>query len=141
MLAQNLSQFLPREAASWLVMLFDSIQVFDDVWDGDPVSRQDLSACIWNTLVAMHQNPFFAANSQALLPAVGTMVMKWHAANDAEESKAHDAKSFVWRAGYYDIVLLVVILCRGPEFAQAHAKEVLSLYGETLPGYLGEFNA
>jgi len=141
MLAQTLSQFLPRDAASWLVMLYDAIQVFDDAWDGDDVAKPALSACIWNTLVAMPQNKFFAANSDALLPAVGTMVMKWHAANAAEVSKTHDAKSFVWRAGYYDIVLLVVILCRGPEFAQENAKTILSLYGETLTGYMGEFNA
>lgn len=138
-LADNLKLFLPADAVAWLMMLFDAVQVFDDVQDGDPVSDQALSACVWNTLVAMPQNAFFAANASHLLPAVGTAIMKWHAANTLEASGDQCAKSFVWRAGYYDIVLLCVILCRGPEFAQANAASILNLYGETLEDYIKEF--
>ena len=138
-LADNLKLFLPADAVAWLMILFDAVQVFDDVQDGDLVSAQDLSACVWNTLVAMPQNAFFAANSSHLLPAMGTAIMKWHAANALEKSGDHSAKSYVWRAGYYDIVLLCVILCRGAEFAQANAASILNLYGETFDDYLKEF--
>lgn len=138
-LAELLSRHLPANSVSWLVMLFDSVQVFDDVQDGDAIQSADLHACIWHTLVAMPQNPFFAANAQALLPAVATAIMKWHAANASESACSADAKSFVWRAGFYDVVLLCVILCRGPEYAQANAEQILRLYGESLPDYLTEF--
>ncbi len=54
-LKQNLQQVLalPAPAIEWLLMLWNAIQVFDDVADGDPVERSDLNAAIWNTLVAM----------------------------------------------------------------------------------------
>ncbi len=138
---QHLNKHLPLQAVQWLVMLFDAIQVFDDVYDGDPVTQDDASKCLWHTLVAMPQNPFFAANSAALLPAVATAIMKWHAANKAENEFRHDAQSYMWRAGYYDVVLLCVTLCNGPEYAQKHAEDILRIYGENLPDYLGEFNA
>jgi hypothetical protein len=62
-LRENLTKvfMLPTPAVEWLLMVFDAIQVFDDVADGDPVAREDLNAAIWNTLVGMHQNAFFIA--------------------------------------------------------------------------------
>jgi hypothetical protein len=50
-----------------------------------------------------------------------------------------DAKSYMWRAGYYDLVLLVIQICHGYEKALLAAPSVMSLYGETLADYLGEF--
>jgi hypothetical protein len=45
----------------------------------------------------------------------------------------------MWRAGYYDLVLLVIQICHGYEKALLAAPSVMSLYGETLADYLGEF--
>lgn len=50
---------LPQPAIDWLVSLYNVIQVFDDVADGDPVSRADLDAAIWDSLAGFYQNPFF----------------------------------------------------------------------------------
>ena len=48
-LRQNLQQvlMLPAPAIEWLLMLWNAIQVFDDVADGDPVERSDLDAATW----------------------------------------------------------------------------------------------
>jgi len=131
---------LPASAVDWLMMLYEAIQVFDDVADGDPVDRDDLNSTIWNTLVGMGQNPFWQVNQQTLAPIVASMILKWQGSDEAERAGKADARSFVWRAGYYDVVLMAVALCHGTKAATAHAQQVMHLYGEKLEDYLMEFN-
>jgi hypothetical protein len=140
-LQKNFSQglHLPPDAVRWLLDLFHAFQIFDDFADGDKVDRNDLNTLIWNTLVGMQQNPFYAANSYCLSSIVGLNILKWQASDTIERSGSADAKSYVWRAGYYDIVLAVVQLCHGPVFAAQNAHIVLGLYGETYDDYMKEF--
>lgn len=130
---------LPPDAVEWLVMLWDCIQVFDDVADGDPVKRGDLDTVIMNSLVLMPGNPFFRANSSHLTPVMMTAILKWKASDNAERDGKADARSFVWRASYYDVVLMVVALCHGSQAAMDAADSVMLLYGETFAEYLKEF--
>ena len=141
-LRENLetSLALPFPAIDWLMMLWGAIQVFDDVADEDPVLRKDLNACIWNTLVGMTQNSFWIANSQTLTPVVASMILKWQASDQAERAGVADARSFMWRAGFYDVVLMVVALCHGSAHATNVASQVMSLYGETFEDYMKEFH-
>ena len=140
-LKENLQRVLalPAPATEWLMMLWGAIQVFDDVADGDPVEREDLNAAIWNTLVGMNQNSFWAANSITLAPVVATMILKWQGSDQAERAGKADARSYVWRAGYYDVVMMVVALCHGTKYATDNAHLVMALYGETLEDYMKEF--
>jgi hypothetical protein len=141
-LKENLQRVLalPAPATEWLMMLWGAIQVFDDVADGDPVEREDLNAAIWNTLVGMNQNSFWAANSITLAPVVATMILKWQGSDQAERAGNADARSYVWRAGYYDVVMMVVALCHGTKYATDNAHLVMALYGETLEDYMKEFS-
>jgi hypothetical protein len=140
-LRENLQRVLalPAPATEWLLMLWGAIQVFDDVADGDPVEREDLNAAIWNTLVGMNQNSFWTTNSQTLAPVVATMILKWQGSDQAERAGNADARSYVWRAGYYDVVVMVVALCHGTKYATENAHLVMALYGETLEDYMKEF--
>jgi hypothetical protein len=140
-LGKNLTEglFLPVDAVKWLLDLFHAFQIFDDFADNDVVDRNDLNLLIWNTLVGMQQNPFYMANSYCLSSIVGLNILKWQASDTVERSGNADAKSYVWRAGYYDIVLAVVQLCHGPVFAAQNAHIVLGLYGETYDDYMKEF--
>lgn len=141
-LKENLQRVfaLPAPAVEWLLMLWNAIQVFDDVADGDPVEREDLNATIWNTLVGMSQNTFWQANSQTIAPVVASMILKWQASDQAERAGKADARSYVWRAGYYDVVLMVVAVCHGTQRATQAAQQVMELYGETLEDYMKEFS-
>jgi hypothetical protein len=84
-------------------------------------------------------NPFFVANVTALQPAIATAILKWEASHTAEMTGRADERSFAWRASYYDIVLLVVLLCQGYESAMAKAPTVMALYGEKFSDYRAEF--
>lgn len=130
---------LPPEAAAWLMDVWRLIQMFDDVADDDPVDRPTLDSAVWTALVTMPGNPFYLANYQALQPALATAVLKWQASDLAERSGKADARSFMWRAGFYDLVLLVVLLTKGQANAMNAAIKVMHLYGEQLDDYLKEF--
>lgn len=130
---------LPADAAMWLLDLWHMAQVFDDVADGDTVARQDLDRAVWKGLVAMPSNPFFTAHIGALQPAIATAILKWKASDDAERAGQADERSFVWRAAYYDIVLLVVLLVHGYDKAMEKASVVMALYGEKFSDYRAEF--
>lgn len=130
---------LPEQAVEWLIMLWDLIQTFDDLVDGDAVNRERLDSMIWNALVGFHSNKFFSENSQLLLPCLALSIMKWQASDTVERNGKADAKSYVWRAGFFDVVLMVFQICHGPATANNCAHEILSLYGESLEDYLKEF--
>ena len=130
---------LPLAAVEWLLGVWNAIQVLDDAADGDAIDREDLHRAIYDLFVDLPSNPFFAHNAVALLPALSLMVLKWKASDDAERAECADARSFVWRAGYYDLVLAAVAVAHGRDEALAVARGVLSLYGETLDEYLKEF--
>ena len=128
---------LPRPAADWLLDLWQVIQVFDDAHDGDPIGN--VMPALWAALVSMPGNVFYQANAAALQAAVATAILKWHAANEAEDAGEADERSFVWRAAYYDVVLLVVLLCHGQAEALRLAPAVMLMYGEPFAAYREEF--
>ena len=134
---QNLE--LPSEATHWLLDIWQLIQAWDDVADKDGIERDRLDRAIWASLVTMPANPFYLANAGALQAGLALLVLKWQASDDAERLGKADARSYMWRAGYYDLVLLVVLLTKGHATAMKDAMTVMHLYGETLHEYLKEF--
>ena len=74
-----------------------------------------------------------------LVPMLSTMVLKWQASDVVEREGRADAKSFVWRAGYYDLILMAIQLCHGAQQALIMAPHVMELYGEKFEDYLMEF--
>jgi hypothetical protein len=68
------------------------------------------------------------------------MILKWQASDQAERAGRADARSFMWRAGFYDVVLMAVALCHGSGHATNVASDVMAIYGEKLEDYLKEFN-
>lgn len=130
---------LPSQAVAWLLGMWDAIQFLDDVADGDEVSRAQLDRALNQLLVAMPSNPFFVAHASALLPVVAVQLLKWQASDKAEREGFADTRSYMWRAGYYDIILLAVQICHGYETAVEMAPAVMELYGEKLEDYQKEF--
>lgn len=128
---------LPPAAVAWLLDLWKFIQIFDDYADGDPVTRDDTYEAAMAVLVKMPSNPFFRKNADWLHPLLYQLVMKWAASDMAELSGQADERSFMWRAGYYDVVCQVVGLIHGSDVQKGYAA--LSLYGEAMAEYRKEF--
>lgn len=130
------------EGAQWLALLWDAIQGLDDWRDGDPVSPEDCERVIHVVLHDLPAHPFFRAHSTYLLPALSALVLKWRGANAIEAARdaRHYPHAFMWRAGYYDVVLMCLALCIGPDAAGLSARDVASIYGETLDEFTKEMN-
>ena len=142
MLRENLVQTLqlPKPAVDWLCSLYEVIQTFDDYADGDEVPRERLNALIWDALVVMPSNAFFAANAPALLPVLAVQILKWQGADARERAGDPSEMAFAWRAGFYDVVLAVVNVCHGAAAAHHAAPLVLQMYGERFEDYRAEFS-
>lgn len=127
------------DAHDWLMGLWNAIQVFDDMADGDFPDRDELMTAISDTLCIMPANPFFRANADTLLPLVAVAILKWRASDDAERNGKPSAMAYAWRAGFYDIVLAVVQIVHGHDVAMGAAVDVMHLYGEKFAEYEQEF--
>jgi hypothetical protein len=130
---------LPPDAIQWLLDLWRVTQMLDDVVDNDPINREELNSTIFLALVGLPANPFFQAHRINLLPVLATSILKWQASNFVEQNGSADEKSFVWRSAYYDVVLMVVMLCHGVEKATNAAPYVMKMYGEVFADYVKEF--
>ena len=138
--ADHLAPFdLPADAVQWLLDLWHVIQVWDDVADDDPILRADLDRAIFGSLVSLPANPFYLTHAQALAPMLAGLVLKWKAADDVEVAGQADERSFMWRAGYYDVILTVVMLTHGGVQAMRVARHIMHLYGEPFASYRKEF--
>lgn len=131
---------LPKEASQWLIMLYDMIQFLDDVKDGDPISDDSFNSNLWNFLINFPLNPFYQLHSATLAPLIAVNILKWKTSNILEQDKNVSPVSFVWRAGYYEIVLMCVGLCFSHEVDNDKLSYVANMYGEKLENYLEEFN-
>ncbi len=131
---------LPVVATDWLLDLWGVMQFMDDVADGDDIMRDTFDSALYKMLVKMPTNHFFASNASLLAPVMATAILKWQASDALERGGKADAKTYMWRAGYYDVVMLTVQLCHGHDRAIALAPDVLALYGEKLEVYKKEFS-
>jgi hypothetical protein len=114
-------------------------QFFDDVADGDPVDRADLDRVLWSCLAGIPTNTFYQTHAATLLPLIATTIFKWQASDAAERAGRRDATTFIWRAGLYDVVVMVVYICHGT--AAAQSPVMLDLYGESFADYMGADHA
>ena len=130
---------LPPDAVEWLCSLYAVTQVFDDFADGDPVDRADLNRALYESLVGMSLNPFFDLNRFTLRPVLALFIMKWQASDQAERGGNANEVSFVWRSGFYDVVMTVFLIVHGRENTEANAQLIMSLYGESYADYRKEF--
>ena len=131
---------LPHDAAQFVIMIFHFSQFFDDVADGDEIKREDLDMNIFNCFVGMNSNPFFVTYRMQLLPILDLIIIKWQGSDIAERTGRANEKSFMWRAGFYDLLMSVVSLCHGYKKANSMAVDVMNFYAETIEEYKEEFN-
>lgn len=130
---------LPPHASQWLLDFYHVIQVFDDMADGENTDRESLDYAIWFSLYSMPSNPFYITYAHELLPAVSELILKWKASDMMERDGKVSEKSYMLRAGYYDLVLKVCQLSFGIAWALKNASLVYSLYAENFEEYKKEF--
>ena len=126
---------LPPEAQAWLLDLWNLTQVLDDAMDGDKADPAAVSRATWAIFQNMPLNDFYRHNVAILQPVLVLQLLKWEAANTVEALGLANEKSYVWRAGFYEVVLMCCHLC-GINGA-GHA--CMEMYGETFAEYMEGF--
>jgi len=130
------------EGAGWIALLWEAIQGLDDWRDGDPVEPAQCERVIHVVLHDLPAHPYFRRHLSYLLPHLSTLVLKWRGANaiEANKDQANYPQAFMWRAGFYDVVLMCLALDMGADNAGRKAAEVAAMYGETLDEFTKETN-
>lgn len=126
-----------ESAIEFLNIIWRSIQFLDDKYDLMP-PKTGTDLFLKDVFFSLQHNQFYLENFKVLNSAFYMVVAKWDAANVAEKYGIHNALSFVWRAGYYDLVLLVYYLCKGYDHGIHAAYRILSMYGESFEDYMKE---
>lgn len=125
--------------SKWLMDLWHSIQALDDWADGASLKRGRIERVIFCALYELPANPWAMQYAADLYPLVGSAVLKWVGANAIEGAAGSDEhmlrRAYMWRAGYWDIVLSVVAIVHGPQVAMANAGRIASFYGESWEEY------
>jgi hypothetical protein len=103
------------------------------------VTPRGAEGLIQDMFILLPLNDFFTNNKAILVPVIANALLVWKASYSVERLGLADAKSFVWRASFYNVVLQVVQIFRGMDYAMENAHKILSLYGENLSDYQKEF--
>lgn len=130
---------LPEDATRFVIMMEQFSQFFDDVADGDEVTRDQVNLNLFNCFIGLNTNPFFLQHRWALLPIMELIILKWQGSDQAELDGKANEKSFMWRAAFYDLVMAVVAICHGHLRAIEMASDVMNYYAETMEDYRKEF--
>lgn len=125
---------LPDAAKAWLLDLWNLIQVMDDARDGDRASPGDVDRAVKAIFLTMPLNDFYRQFPAVLQPVMVLAVLKWEAANEMEAKGLADEKSYMARAGFYDVVLMTCHLCGIENVGHA----VMEMYGETFADYIAD---
>lgn len=126
-------------AREFMLDLWVLIQVFDDIEDGGECDTFEVDRALWAALVNFPTNEFYVANRHAISGVMATQILKWKAATQAENKGQADERSYMWRAGYFDILMYVYALLYGRIAAQERAQDIMSRYNETFEFYAAEF--
>lgn len=120
-------------AESFICTIWDLIQFFDDVEDKDPV-QMPVHEAVTLAMVRLPMNQFYQQWMATLSPAITLAIEKWQMSNEMEAYQCGDARSFMWRAAFYDVLANVCIIEGKP------VRAALALYGEQFETYLQEVN-
>ncbi len=126
-----------EDAVNFARQLWDAAQVWDDIQDEGDLSKSN-NLFSWLAF-SKEYDVFFAPNAHWLRPALMQMYLSWQAANVMELNGGDDtAKAYMLRAGYYQVVHLMVYMIAGDDWAAECGPEIYRAYDETLSGFQKE---
>lgn len=125
-------------AIGFVLQTWDAVQRWDDLEDEGQTDHNPLLS--WLAFGKEYQ-PFFAAHSQLLRPAMLQVYLQWRAANVLDRGDRLDvAKSYMLRAQFYGVIHLCAWIIGGDDWAAEVGPEIWRSYGETPEDIWKEFN-
>lgn len=110
-------------------------QVWDDLIDGEEVSKSNIHSVFRLALCEIPSNPFYLQFNSYLQPVIDINISKWLVANEYEDRKEQLHKAYMLRAGIYDLFAMCYKLIHGPLI---DCSPIYNLYGEIFKEYKKE---
>jgi hypothetical protein len=127
-----------QNAVSLCMMLLEVSHAWDDIVDGDAISESDVNRVFKYLIYDIPKNPIYLA-IPSLPDHMLNVFLRWRDANKLERMDPPEVeKSYMLRAGIYDIFQLIAYYMYGDEWAEEIGPKVRMLYGETIEGLRGE---
>lgn len=131
-----------REAADFILLIGDIAHFWDDLIDKDkPIDDAAINYFMWQILIELPRNRFYAANFAELNPILAISIHNWMAANSMEDhSDGPDERdleiSFIIRSSYCDLITQTAIICGGFEWGLQMAPQIRrACHKESFEGY------
>lgn len=127
-----------QDAVNLSFMLLEVAHAWDDLIDGDEV--EDIDKIFRYLIYDIPMNPVYR-----IIPGINchllNIFLRWRDATTMESQEDRDLeKTYMLRAGIYDMFSLIVYHLFGDERAKEMGPKIRALYGETLQGLKEEFN-
>lgn len=118
-----------RSAVDFVLMIARVADVWDNLIDKDnPVSDEAINSAFWLLAVEMPGNAFYREYIDDLRPVMATGILNWMAATrmERDETLPHRAIEIahVIRYSIADVVMMVALICGGPEWAAQVGPEL-----------------
>ena len=122
-------------------MLLEVAHLWDDLIDGDKVDEDDINRIFRYLIYDIPMNPVYN-----LIPGIHvhllSIFLRWRDATEMEKEENPDLeKTYMLRAGIYDLFSLIAFHLHGDKWAKEIGPSVRKLYGETLTSLKEELNA
>lgn len=136
---EKLSEWVgDANAVSYLLMLGDVCEMFDDLIDRDkPIDDATIVRVLASVLIFMPTNPFFCQNSAVLRPLLISSMNAWLDANVLERGSDTDkSRAYVLRDSMVEIIIFCIGLTKGYDEMRRLSLSVRAfLLHETLDQY------
>jgi predicted CDP-diglyceride synthetase/phosphatidate cytidylyltransferase len=113
---------------------------FYSLSDFKKLSKVKTEDVLVSLMLKLPLNSFWITHQSTLLPIISNTICTWKASDNMEHQGDSNEKSFVYRASFYQGLLMVVTLEKGFDFAYEHSDKILNVYGESFEDYKKEFN-
>lgn len=121
--------------------LWDVCQTWDDLVDKKELSKDEINSAFLKCILKIPTNPIYLSMPE--LPYhMYNVFLRWRDSDLMECSSPSDDdlnKSYMLRAGIYDLFILIAAKLYGDDHAKAIGVKVRKYYGETLESYKAEF--
>lgn len=125
-------------AVNLCMMLVEIAHAWDDIVDGDDIAETDVNRIFRYLIFDIPKSPIYQA-IPSLPDHLLNVFLRWRDANKLERMEPPEVeKSYMLRAGIYDIFQLIAYHMYGDEWAEEIGPKVRLLYGETIEGLRGE---
>jgi hypothetical protein len=133
----SLIPVLDVPGAKFCADLWLQLQLLDDVYDRDELTKEESLKLVKLTLIDIPNNPFYRSYAIRLNPLMESLYLQWTSANRLEEEKRDLDKAYMLRAFIIQVFHYCSAILHGIDYAES--MDFQQFYKEKFNDYKREF--